>query len=103
VLRDGPLPARRDAASARATGKNRARRDTNNDMRTETTGTTTGSELVRWRRDRLVETGFPVRLAAATAGDSRYDLHALIELVERGCAPELAVRILAPFDREEGH
>ena len=26
----------------------------------------------------------------------RYDLHALIELVESGCPPELAVRILAP-------
>jgi hypothetical protein len=28
------------------------------------------------------------------------DLHALIELVERGCPPELAARILAPLDEE---
>jgi hypothetical protein len=27
-----------------------------------------------------------------------YDLHALIELVERGCPPALAVRILGPLD-----
>ena len=43
-----------------------------------------------------------VRLPAAARGrdrrDTRYDLHALIELVERGCPPELAVRILAPLD-----
>jgi hypothetical protein len=28
------------------------------------------------------------------------DVHALIELVERGCRPELAARILAPLDGE---
>jgi hypothetical protein len=51
-----------------------------------------------WRRDRLVDVGFPRGLAARLARDTRYDLHALIELVERGCAPALAVRILAPLD-----
>ena len=30
-----------------------------------------------------------------------YDLHALIELVERGCPPALAIRILAPLPGEE--
>ena len=39
-------------------------------------------------------------LAIVLAADARYDLHALIELVERGCAPELAVRILAPLGGE---
>jgi hypothetical protein len=28
----------------------------------------------------------------------RYDVHAVIELVERGCPPDLATRILAPLD-----
>jgi hypothetical protein len=51
-----------------------------------------------WRRDQLVASGFPLRLASRVAHDGRYDLHALIELVERGCAPELAVRILAPLE-----
>ena len=55
-------------------------------------------EVVRWRREQLVASGFPLPLAAEVAGDARYDLHALIELTERGCAPELAVRILAPVD-----
>jgi hypothetical protein len=49
-----------------------------------------------WRREQLVRTGFPPRLAARLAADGEYDLHRLIELVEGGCPPELAVRILAP-------
>jgi hypothetical protein len=32
------------------------------------------------------------------AADARFDMHALIELTERGCAPGLAVRILAPLE-----
>ena len=51
-----------------------------------------------WRRTQLLRAGFPGRLAAAVAFDGRYDLHLLIELVERGCAPELALRILAPLE-----
>jgi hypothetical protein len=49
-----------------------------------------------WRRKQLLRTGFPAPLARALARDGRYDLHALIELVEHGCEPALAVRILAP-------
>ena len=37
-------------------------------------------------------------LAAGLAADRRYDVHALIELVELGCPPDLAARILAPLD-----
>lgn len=55
-------------------------------------------EILSWRRDRLAEAGFPLPLAARLALDGRYDLHALIELTERGCPPELAARILAPID-----
>jgi hypothetical protein len=55
-------------------------------------------EVVRWRCEQLAETGFSSPLAAEVASDARYDLHALIELVERGCPPELAVRIMAPVD-----
>ena len=51
-----------------------------------------------WRRDRLVEAGFGLPLAARIARDQGYDLHALIDLVERGCPAELAVRILAPLE-----
>jgi hypothetical protein len=56
--------------------------------------------LVRWRHEQLVDSGFPFPLAVRIAKDSRYDLHALIDLVERGCPPDLAARILAPLDDE---
>jgi hypothetical protein len=35
-------------------------------------------------------------LAEALAHDRRIDLHAMLELVDRGCPPILAARILAP-------
>jgi hypothetical protein len=56
-----------------------------------------GAEVNRWRREQLVLSGFPLPLAVSLAKDQRYDLHRLIELVERGCPPEVAVRILAPL------
>lgn len=67
-------------------------------MRTKTTSEETGHEVVRWRREQLVASGFLRPLATRLATDERYDLHALIELTERGCPPELAVRILAPLE-----
>lgn len=54
-----------------------------------------------WRRSQLVRSGFSQRLAGRVALDGRYDLHRLIELVERGCPPELALRILAPLAGDE--
>jgi hypothetical protein len=57
-------------------------------------------EVVRWRCEQLVAAGFADALAASVAQNAHYDLHALIELVERGCRPELAVRILAPLAEE---
>ena len=66
-----------------------------------TTGTKTERHaLVRWRRKQLRDSGVPLPLATRLARDSRYDLHALIELVERGCPAHLAVRILAPTEEE---
>ena len=55
---------------------------------------------MRWRGEQLTDSGFPLPIAEQVATDARYDLHALIELVERGCRPELAVRIVAPLDDE---
>jgi hypothetical protein len=55
-------------------------------------------EILRWRREQLIDSGFPPSVAARLAEDSRYDLHALIELVERGCPAYLAARIVAPLD-----
>ena len=61
---------------------------------------TTAVDVVAWRRRQLTSVGFGDPLAAALAGDGRWDLHALIELVERGCPPPLAARILAPLDED---
>jgi hypothetical protein len=56
------------------------------------------AEVVAWRRERIAAAGFAAGLARALARDRRIDLHALIELTERGCPPETAARILAPLD-----
>jgi hypothetical protein len=50
-------------------------------MRTETTQVGNGRTDVRWRRERLVEVGFPPAVAAPLPADARYDTHALIGLV----------------------
>ena len=59
-----------------------------------------GGDLARWREQRLVRAGVEAELAASIASDCALDLHAMIELVERGCPPSLAARILAPFDHK---
>jgi hypothetical protein len=69
-------------------------------VQTKTTHERQVDEVVRWRREQLAEAGFSLPLAARVANDARYDLHSLIELVERGCPPELAARILAPLEQE---
>jgi hypothetical protein len=56
-----------------------------------------GHDVALWRSDQLVEAGFRLALAVQLAQDARYDLHALVELAEQGCPPELAVKILAPL------
>jgi hypothetical protein len=56
--------------------------------------------IVAWRRARLRKAGVDSELAEHLSGECGVDLHALIELVERGCPPPLAARILAPLDHE---
>lgn len=55
-------------------------------------------DVTTWRRCRLIEVGFRPDLADAVARDRRIDLHALLGLVDRGCPPALALRILAPVE-----
>jgi hypothetical protein len=62
----------------------------------------TARDVVSWRRHRLLDAGFPSTLAHALARETAYDLHALIELVGRGCPPALAARILAPLQGSAG-
>jgi hypothetical protein len=70
-------------------------------MTIETTSERELGSVAAWRRAQLIASGFSRSLAAAVAEDPRYDLHALIELVERGCPPELALEILAPIPFED--
>jgi hypothetical protein len=48
----------------------------------------------RWRTAELIRVGFPGDDAVALAARMDVDLHEAIELVQHGCPPELAVRIL---------
>jgi hypothetical protein len=57
-------------------------------------------DVTGWRCEQLRRSGFPPLLAAHLAADREVDVHRLIELVERGCRPELAARILAPLGEE---
>jgi hypothetical protein len=70
-------------------------------MRTELKIKPEARAVVSWRRDQLVRAGFTLPVAARLARDPRYDVHALIELVERSCPLELAIRILAPLAEED--
>jgi hypothetical protein len=54
-----------------------------------------------WRRRRLMAAGFDAQLAIGLT-DGGVDLHELLVLVDRGCPPDLAARILAPLDRPAG-
>ena len=70
-------------------------------MQTKTTTDPPVDEVADWRRDQLVGSGFAADLAAKLACDPRFDVHALIEFVERGCRTDLAARILAPLDEKD--
>jgi hypothetical protein len=54
-------------------------------------------EVRDWRREVLRQAGFSGELARQLAADGGVDLHDLLRLVDRGCPPDLAARILAPL------
>jgi hypothetical protein len=54
--------------------------------------------VLAWRRAVLEQAGFRPDAARALAVDARIDLHGLLNLVDRGCRPDLAARILAPLE-----
>jgi hypothetical protein len=59
------------------------------------TPTLTEQELVeRWRAEELERAGFGPADAAAIAVRTDIDLHRAIELILKGCSPELAKSIL---------
>ena len=66
--------------------------------RTAPNDATREAPIVRWRQDRLIAAGFADELAADLAHSRKIDLHAVLDLIDRGCQPTLAARILAPLD-----
>jgi hypothetical protein len=71
----------------------------NHDMRRSRTASRPDSH-VGWRAARLRRAGFERRAALELARDDAFDLHTLLDLVDRGCPPHLAARILAPLEHE---
>jgi hypothetical protein len=59
-------------------------------------------DVVNWRLCRLLESGFAPDLAQLLASTPAVDIHALLELVDRGCPSELAARILSPMEPAQG-
>ena len=62
----------------------------------------TADGVAGWRERRLRAAGVDAQLAARLARDPRFDVHAVIQLVERGCDPRIAGRIVAPIDPGAG-
>ena len=55
----------------------------------------TESERVeRWRTQELIRVGFDPDVATLMALEPGIDLHAAVDLIDRGCPPDLAARIL---------
>lgn len=55
--------------------------------------TTTENEVIAWRLSQLESLGFTPDQAVSLAA-TRVDLHEVAKLIEAGCTPELAARIL---------
>ena len=61
----------------------------------DTTFQETEQEIVeRWRAQELERAGFPEDVATELAVRNDVDLHGAIDLIRRGCTPELAAQIL---------
>jgi hypothetical protein len=55
---------------------------------------TESERIERWRVEELARAGYDADDAVELAGRSYVDLHLAIELLERGCPPRIALRIL---------
>jgi len=51
-----------------------------------------------WLEGRLRAAGFDAPTARKLTSDDAVDLHALLELLDRGCPAHLAARIVAPLE-----
>lgn len=51
-------------------------------------------KIERWRAEELERAGYGTRSAGRLAARHDIDLHLAVGLLEQGCSPELAVKIL---------
>jgi hypothetical protein len=52
------------------------------------------AQVEGWRLEELIRAGYPEPLAVKIALEHQVDLHHAVELLKRGCRPEIAARIL---------
>jgi hypothetical protein len=50
--------------------------------------------VIRWRVEQLAKIGYSWPAAMVIAANTHVDLHRAVDLVRRGCCPDVAVRIL---------
>jgi hypothetical protein len=55
---------------------------------------TESERIERWRAEELERAGYEPRLAAKIAVRHDIDLHLAVDLLSRGCPPDLALQIL---------
>jgi hypothetical protein len=55
---------------------------------------TEAERVERWRAEELERAGYDARSAAELAACTYVDLHGAVALLEHGCSPELALKIL---------
>lgn len=55
---------------------------------------TESERIYRWRTQELERAGYGIDAALELAGRTDIDLHFAVELLERGCPPAIALRIL---------
>jgi hypothetical protein len=51
-------------------------------------------QIKLWRTEKLERAGYSYRAAGRLAARQDIDLHQAVRLLERGCSPELALKIL---------
>ncbi len=52
------------------------------------------TEVLRWRFEVLVRAGYDMEQSAVLAAHVEIDLHDAVQLIDRGCDGETAIRIL---------
>ena len=50
--------------------------------------------VIQWRVEQLAKIGYSWPAAMVIAANTQIDLHTAVDLVQRGCNPDTAVRIL---------